>query len=81
MYRLWGSWLAHHTRISPEPCHALFVTASATLREQVARAFRRLQAAVVRGEEAAMRQRLSAATYHTFRGIPSEAFPLFLSAK
>lgn len=81
MYRLWGSWLAHHAGLSPEPSHTIFVTASATLRDQVMRAFRRLQAAVLSAEEAARRQGVASAAYHTFRAIPSDAFPLFLLAK
>ena len=58
----------------------VFLTASATLREQVAQSFRKLQAAAVGPREA---QRLADASaspgMHTLRGLPPDAFPLFLS--
>ncbi|KXZ49100.1 hypothetical protein GPECTOR_23g31 [Gonium pectorale] len=81
VYRLWGNWLRHHTNPGLDPVHAIFVTASATLRERVARAFRRLQSAVLPEEQYARVVALSNATYHTFRDVPSEAFPLFLSSR
>lgn len=48
---------------------------------QVARAFRKLQRAALRDHEW---ERASAAfntTYHTFKDVPPEAFPLFLSSR
>lgn len=81
VYRLWGNWLRHHTNPALDPCHAVFVTASATLREQVARAFRRLQSAVLPAEEWEAVSAAAAAQYHTMRDVPDAAFPLFLSSR
>jgi hypothetical protein len=43
VYRIWGHWVAHHGIGRSKPYHQVFLTASATLKEQVARAFRKLQ--------------------------------------
>ena len=57
------------------------MTASATLREQVALAFRRLQASVMGPAAAAQAAAAAAqADIFTLRTVPPEAFPLFLSA-
>lgn len=81
VYRLWGNWLRHYTNPGLDPVHAIFVTASATLRERVALAFRRLQSAVLPQAEFARVEAAASATYHTLRDVPSEAFPLFLSSR
>lgn len=44
LYRLWDLWLASHVSIQDEPIgNAVFVTASANLRSEMERMFRRLQ--------------------------------------
>ncbi|EFJ46513.1 hypothetical protein VOLCADRAFT_118102 [Volvox carteri f. nagariensis] len=81
VYRLWANWLRHYTNPGLDPVHAVFVTASATLRERVALAFRRLQSAVMAPAEFARVVAVANATYHTFHDVPSDAFPLFLSSR
>ncbi|GLI67623.1 hypothetical protein VaNZ11_011870, partial [Volvox africanus] len=81
VFRLWGNWLRHYTNPHLDPVHAVFVTASATLCERVALAFRRLQSAVLPPADFARVMAMASATYHTFRDVPSEAFPLFLSSR
>ncbi len=58
----------------------VFLTASATLREQVAMSFRRLQAAAPNAPPAGAAE-AAAAELHTFASVPGIAFPLFLSTK
>jgi len=58
----------------------VFLTASATLREQVAMSFRRLQAAAPNAPPAGAAE-AAAAELHTFARVPGAAFPLFLSTK
>ncbi|KAG2432292.1 hypothetical protein HYH02_013015 [Chlamydomonas schloesseri] len=81
VFRLWTAWLAPYLSRAHEPPHAVFVTASATLREQVARAFRKLQRAALRDHEWERASAAFSATYHTFKDVPPEAFPLFLSSR
>ena len=60
----------------------VFLTASATLRQQVAKAFRKLQANVLCDPEESQRlEELSRAEYHSLAGIPSDAFPLFWTTR
>ncbi|MEW5318036.1 MAG: hypothetical protein WDW38_009289 [Sanguina aurantia] len=80
VYRIWGQWLTGYKGFG-EAQNVLFVTASATLRLEVAKAFRRLQAAVVPPEQLSRILSAAEATYHNFKDIPAEAFPLFLPAK
>lgn len=59
----------------------IFVTASATLKEQVRKAFRRMQAAAMPPAEYRDAEAAGRATYHSMSDVPREAFPLFLSAR
>ena len=40
---MWAQWLSGHQRHTPYARHSVFITASATLKEQVAKALRKLQ--------------------------------------
>ena len=64
-------------------CMQVFLTASATLREQVALSFRKLQAACLDAEGAARiaAAAAAAADMHMLQNEPAAAFPLFLSTK
>eukprot|EP00798_Chlamydomonas_sp_ICE-L_P021903 gene21903-28945_t len=98
VYRIWAQWLQGYNRLLPGsegPPNTVFVTASATLKAQVAKAFRRLQAPVMAPDK--YEEVLQAPvmppdkyeevllagnmTYHTLRDVPPEAFPLFLSSR
>eukprot|EP00878_Enallax_costatus_P024526 GHUV01026178.1.p1 GENE.GHUV01026178.1~~GHUV01026178.1.p1 ORF type:complete len:603 (+),score=181.38 GHUV01026178.1:514-2322(+) len=68
-----------HTPDIAKPMRQLFVTASPTLKDQVAKQFRKLQAAVLSPEEMARVAAATAREYHSLSCIPDEAFPLFLS--
>ncbi len=60
----------------------VFLTASATLREQVALPFPKLQTASLGPEAAAATAAAAAAAeLHTFNAVPPVAFPLFLTTK
>ena len=60
----------------------VFLTASATLRQQVAKAFRKLQANVLcDAEESKRLEELSKAEYHSLANVPAEAFPLFWTTR
>lgn len=60
----------------------MFLTASATLREQVSSSFRKLQTAAVGAAEARRLGEISAsADLHTLKDVSAEAFPLFLSTR
>lgn len=59
----------------------VFITASATLRLQVAKAFRKLQAAVIGLEQAADLEKAAEQEVHTFADVPAHLFPLFLSTR
>ena len=60
----------------------VFLTASATLREQVALSFRKLQTASLGPEAAAATATaVAAAELHTFKSVPPAVFPLFLTTK
>ena len=60
----------------------VFLTASATLREQVALSFRKLQTASLGPEAAAATAAaVAAAELHTFKSVPPAVFPLFLTTK
>lgn len=59
----------------------VFLTSSSTLREQVAKAFRRLQAPALGVPKAARLAALAAQDYPTLADMPSEAFPLFLTPR
>lgn len=77
-----------HTRFATlhgfKPCIPVqvFLTASATLREQVALSFRKLQTASLGPEAAAATAAaVAAAELHTFKSVPPVVFPLFLTTK
>ncbi|KAJ9510267.1 hypothetical protein QJQ45_015579, partial [Haematococcus lacustris] len=59
----------------------VFVTASGTLKEQVRRAFRRMQMAAMPPEEYQAAEAAGQKTYHSMADVPFEAFPLFLSSR
>lgn len=60
----------------------VFLTASATLREQVAASFRKLQTAAIGAVEARRLAEVAASTeLHTLLDVPPECFPLFLSTR
>ena len=59
----------------------VFITASATLRLQVAKAFRKLQAAVIGLEQTAEMEQAAEQEVHTFVNVPVQRFPLFLSTR
>jgi hypothetical protein len=79
VYRMWGRWLA--ARAAGAPRAALFVTASATLRQQVAASFRRLRAATDDDAEAAAAAAEGAeAPLSSLLAVPQHRFPLFLTS-
>lgn len=60
----------------------VFLTASATLREQVASSFRKLQTAAIGAVEARRLAEVATSTeLHTLSNVPPECFPLFLSTR
>jgi hypothetical protein len=59
----------------------VFVTASATLKETVKRAFRKMQKAAMAPDEFRTAEVAGRATYHSLADVPPEAFPLFLTAR
>ncbi|PSC76135.1 TPR and ankyrin repeat-containing 1-like isoform A [Micractinium conductrix] len=79
VFRMWSHWLTAWRR--GDAYNQVFVTASATLQEQVARSFAKLRAAVVAPEAAAAYAEATAAEPATLRDVPPEAFPLFLSSR
>lgn len=70
-------------RMNPraERYRGVFVTASPTLKEQVQAAFSKYQMAVLSPSEQAQVIAARSRQYHSFRDVPQEAFPLFLSGK
>ncbi|KAK9807285.1 hypothetical protein WJX73_007725 [Symbiochloris irregularis] len=81
VFRMWARWHTFYQQ-STEPFNQVFLTASATLRQQVAKAFRKLQANVLCDAEESLRlEELSRAEYHSLAGIPADAFPLFWTTK
>jgi len=83
VYRIWGHWMAHHGMGIDKPYRQVFLTASATLKEQVARAFRKLQTAALASSPLELAECLEAANgeYATLNQIPDAAYPLFLTTK
>ncbi|KAK9827525.1 hypothetical protein WJX74_008224 [Apatococcus lobatus] len=79
VYRIWAQWFA--SRSWHEPANQVFITASATLRLQVAKAFRKLQAAVIGLEQAAELEKAAEQEIHTLSDVPTRLFPLFLSTR
>jgi hypothetical protein len=79
VYRLWTRWLQAHQ--AGMPLAALFVTASATLRQQVQASFRRLRAATYadRGEEAAVAA-AEEAPLTSLLAVSPHRWPLFLTS-
>ncbi len=59
----------------------IFITASATLRIQVAKNFRKLQAAVIGIQQADELEAASAREHPSFANVSEEAFPLFMSTR
>ncbi|CAD7695958.1 unnamed protein product [Ostreobium quekettii] len=80
VYRMWANWL-RLCREKDEAYHQIFVTASATLKDQVSRTFRKLQGAVLSAEEVRDLAELANGEYPTLSEIPSAAFPLFLTTR
>ncbi|GMH41224.1 hypothetical protein BSKO_09134 [Bryopsis sp. KO-2023] len=82
VYRMWAQWLASRKH-REDPYHQVFLTASATLKEQVEKTFRKLQAAVLSKDQLQHVIDLGKNVYpfRPFRDIPSEAFPLFLTTR
>ncbi|GMH41232.1 hypothetical protein BSKO_09142 [Bryopsis sp. KO-2023] len=80
VYRMWAQWLASQKH-REDPYHQVFLTASATLKEQVEKTFRKLQAAVLSKDQLQHVIDLgkNAYPFRPFRDIPSAAFPLFLT--
>jgi hypothetical protein len=80
VYRLWSRWLL--ARQAGTPLAALFVTASATLRQQVAASFRCLRAATFTPAEAAAADAAEAsnAPLASLLAVPQHRFPLFLTS-
>jgi hypothetical protein len=81
VFRLFAAWLSayQHTHRHQQ---CVFVTASATLKEQVAKTFRKLQAAAVTNpEDAAAIAAATATDPVTLRGLPPAAFPLFTTTR
>jgi hypothetical protein len=85
VYRLWARWLV--SRQAGAPLAALFVTASATLRQQVAAAFRRLRAATFSdgagadAPGAAADAEAAEAPLTSLLAVPEHRFPLFLTSQ
>lgn len=86
-------WDGRHVRASPNPtcfapCQRRRVdsrccSATLALPPQVAKAFVRLRNGLpaVTADRAAVYAAAASQTYHSFRGLPEEAWPLFLSSK
>lgn len=78
-FKLFARWLTawhlgeHHNQI--------FVTASGTLRREVARSFAKMRRAVVDPDKADELEALAERSFVTLKDVPAEAFPLFLSQK
>ncbi|EFN58513.1 hypothetical protein CHLNCDRAFT_140575 [Chlorella variabilis] len=81
LFRMFDRW--RRSFEDGQPLHQVFVTVSATLKEQVAKAFVRLRSGLpaVTPDRAAAYAAAAARPYHSFKGLPEEAWPLFLSAK
>ncbi|KAK9854785.1 hypothetical protein WJX84_000152 [Apatococcus fuscideae] len=80
VYRMWSQWLTARS-MGSTAFHQIFITASVTLRVQVAKAFRKLQAAVIGIAQADELEAVSAREYPSFANVPDDAFPLFLSTR
>lgn len=74
LYRLYFAWEAARSKAADEPFHQIFVTASATLRQQVESSFRKLQNAVrPRGaEQGQAPQQGQAGPLRDFMAVPEE---------
>ncbi|PSC71609.1 TPR and ankyrin repeat-containing 1-like isoform A [Micractinium conductrix] len=81
VFRMFDRW--RRAFEAGDTLHQVFVTVSATLKEQVAKAFVRLRNGLpaVTPDRAAAYAAAAAQPHHSFRGLPEEAWPLFLSAK
>ncbi|KIZ02024.1 hypothetical protein MNEG_5936 [Monoraphidium neglectum] len=76
MFARWLACYQHHSQHQ----HQVFITASATLKEQVSRTFRKLQAAAIADPADARAVAAAAARdYPSLRDVPSAAFPLFVT--
>ncbi|KAK9819698.1 hypothetical protein WJX72_001361 [[Myrmecia] bisecta] len=80
VYRMWARCFTFHHH-STETFHQVFLTASATLREQVAKAFRKLQCATLGPQAASLADAAAQRELHTLANVPTEAFLLFLTTK
>jgi len=80
VYRMWANWL-RFSKNQDGSFHQVFVTASATLKEQVSRTFRKLQAAVLSEKDLQELTKLVQSDYHVLRDIPENVFPLFLTTR
>ncbi|KAL4457799.1 hypothetical protein ABPG75_012664 [Micractinium tetrahymenae] len=81
VFRMFDHW--RRAFEAGEPLHQVFVTVSATLKDQVAKAFVRLRNGLpaVTADRAAAYAAAASQPYHSFGGLPEEAWPLFLSSK
>ena len=78
VYRLWARWLL--ARQAGVPLTAVFITASATLRSQVAASFRRLRAATFSVADAAAVAEAEAVPLTHLLAVPDWRWPLFLTS-
>jgi hypothetical protein len=78
-FKLFARWLTAW-RLG-EPHNQVFVTASGTLRREVARSFAKMRRAVVPPEVADDLEAFAEQPLITLKDVPAEAFPLFLSQK
>ena len=78
VYRLWARWLL--ARQAGVPLTAVFITASATLRTQVAASFRRLRAATFSVADAAAVAEAEAVPLTHLLAVPDWRWPLFLTS-
>ncbi|GFH30803.1 uncharacterized protein HaLaN_29723, partial [Haematococcus lacustris] len=59
----------------------IFVTRSRTLKEQVRKAFRRMQLAVLQPWDMLAVEAAAEGVYHSMQQVPTAAFPLFLTSR
>ena len=78
VYRLWARWLL--ARQAGVALTAIFITASATLRTQVAASFRRLRAATFSDSDANAVAEAEAVPLAHLLAVPDWRWPLFLTA-
>eukprot|EP00775_Hariotina_reticulata_P001454 gene1454-1796_t len=81
VFRLFGAWLSKYQH-SEGHLQAVFVTASATLKEQVSRTFRKLQAAAITDpQDAAAVAAATAAEPTSLINLAPAAFPIFTTTR